>query len=67
MIMDGEKSVDADEHILTSILRPFPDKEKMTDGRGLLPLHIAVALGNKIRDVDVHTLRLNDPLGNCIV
>jgi hypothetical protein len=38
------------------------DRKKMTDGRSWLPLHIAIALGNKVRKEDVYSLYLHDPL-----
>jgi hypothetical protein len=55
-IMSDEESVEGDHRILISLLASFPDKEKMTDGRSLLPLHFALALGDVVREEDVHIL-----------
>jgi hypothetical protein len=48
--------------ILTCLLSPFPDKDKMTDGRSWLPLRMALALGDKVREEDVYMLYSLDPL-----
>jgi hypothetical protein len=61
MIMDDSESVDADP-VLISLLAPFPDKEKMTDGRSWLSLHLALALGDKVDEKDVHLLYSQNPL-----
>jgi hypothetical protein len=61
-IMDDKESFDDDNCLLKSLLAPFPDKEKMTDGHSWLPLHFALALGNKVREADVHILQSQDPL-----
>jgi hypothetical protein len=34
----------------------------MTDGRSWLPLHIALALGDTVKEEDVHSLSLHSPL-----
>jgi hypothetical protein len=62
IVMEFEESVIADQHDLRSLLPCFPDKEKMTDGRSWLPLHLAIVLGDKVREEDVYTLHANDPL-----
>jgi hypothetical protein len=61
-IKDDKEFFDDDHHLLNSLLAPFPDTEKMTDGRSWLPLHFALALGNKVREADVHILQSQDPL-----
>jgi hypothetical protein len=61
-IMDDGECSDARHSILTSLLAPFPDNEKMTDGRSWLPLHIAIGLGDEVKVEDVHKIYLHKPL-----
>jgi hypothetical protein len=49
-------------YILTFLLSPFPDKNKITDGRSWLPLSFALALGDKIEEKDVRVLHSNNQL-----
>lgn len=57
-----DKELEGSDHILSSLIVSFPDTAKMTDGRSWLPLHIAVALGNKVNSDDVKMLYSADPL-----
>jgi hypothetical protein len=62
IIIDDKVSVESDQHILISLLASFPDRKKMTDGRNWLPLHFAVALGDRVSEDDFHKLYSAEPL-----
>jgi hypothetical protein len=62
MIMNDKETVDDNNHILAPLLSPFPDKEMMTDGLSWLPLHFALALGDKIKEEDINILHARDPI-----
>jgi ankyrin repeat protein len=62
MILDEEGSIESDQNVLSLLLKPFPDTVKMTDGRSWLPMHFALALGNKVREEDIHEMHSVEPL-----
>jgi hypothetical protein len=62
MILDDNESLDTDP-ALANLLLPFPNKNKMTDGRSWLSLHFALALGrDKVKDAVVRLLYSHGPL-----
>jgi hypothetical protein len=62
VMMNDKVTDDSNLHVLASLFKAFPDRGKMTDGRSWLPLHMAIALGEKVREEDVYILHANDPL-----
>lgn len=59
IIIDDKGPIE-NSHIVKSLLQSFHDREKMTDGRSWLPLHIAAAFENKVEDFKI--LYSDDPL-----
>lgn len=62
MMIDTES--DNEDVIVITALSAFPDESKMTDKRGWLSMHFAIALfvQNKISAEDIHLLYRTDPL-----
>jgi hypothetical protein len=62
LIIDEKLPIESDQHVVSFLMDSFPDSIKMTDDRKWLPLHFAVALGNKVSEEDVHMLYSSEPL-----
>jgi hypothetical protein len=62
MILDEQSPIESDQFILSLLLEPFPDERKKTDGCSWLTMHFALALGNKVREEDIHEVHRADPL-----
>jgi hypothetical protein len=61
MIMDDDKLVDANP-ALHSLLTTFLKKKKITDGRTWLPMHFALAFGDRIEEDCIHLLYSRHPV-----
>jgi hypothetical protein len=62
MILDEETPIESDQCVFSTLLASFPDKDKRADGRGWLPMHYAIALGNKVREEDIYEVHSADLL-----